>query len=146
MEKRDSDLRQAVRSPRLETSTTAGVVDRLEARGLLLRSASSHDRRVRLLTLTPPGEQLLFEAIPRMQKAQELILAPLSPSQHKDFLQLLNKLLSVNNGLSRVSGDTGKLTGRLSIRGLASAGLDNAGAGSMAPIDHFAVPWGLNQM
>lgn len=85
----------------LDTSTTAGVVDRLEARGLLLRSASPHDRRVRLLTLTPPGEQLLSEVIPRMQRAQELILAPLTPSQRKDFLQLLNKLLSANNGLSR---------------------------------------------
>lgn len=104
-----TDQRTLANLVALDTSTTAGVVDRLEARGLLLRSASPNDRRVRLLTLTPPGEQLLSEAIPCMQRAQELILAPLTPAQRKDFLHLLNKLVSANNELSRAYSETGKL-------------------------------------
>lgn len=82
----NTDQRTLANLVSLDTSTTAGVVDRLEARGLLTRNASPDDRRVRLLTLTPAGEQLLADAIPRMERVQELILAPLTPSQRKDFL------------------------------------------------------------
>ena len=89
----------------LDTSTTGGVVDWLEARGLLTRNASPDDRRVRLLTLTPAGEQLLTNAIPRMERAQELILAPLTPRQRKEFLHLLNRLVTVNSDLSRAPRD-----------------------------------------
>ena len=47
----DVDQRTLARSIGLDTSTTAGVIDRLEARGLMLRNASPDDRRVRLLFL-----------------------------------------------------------------------------------------------
>lgn len=80
----------------LDTSTTAGVVDRLEARGLLTRNASPSDRRVRLLALTPAGEQLLLDSIPRMEQAQQLILAPLSPAQQTEFMHLLHLLVKKN--------------------------------------------------
>jgi DNA-binding MarR family transcriptional regulator len=103
-----TDQRRLASLVALDTSTTAGVVDRLEARGLLMRNASPDDRRVRLLTLTPVGEQLLAEAIPRMEKAQELILAPLTPGQRKDFLHLLHKLVTANTELSRAHSDTHK--------------------------------------
>ncbi|CAM3567266.1 MarR family transcriptional regulator [Polaromonas hydrogenivorans] len=99
----NTDQRTLANLVSLDTSTTAGVVDRLEARGLLTRNASPDDRRVRLLTLTPAGEQLLAEAIPRMERVQELILAPLTPSQRIDFMELLNKLVSTNNELSRAA-------------------------------------------
>ena len=48
------DQRTLARTIGFDTSTIAGVIDRLEARGLLLRSASPEDRRVRLLSLTTP--------------------------------------------------------------------------------------------
>jgi DNA-binding MarR family transcriptional regulator len=93
------------RNVALDTSTTARVVDRLEARGLLVRNVSPDDRRVRLLTLTADGEQLLEDTIPRMEQAQELILAPLSPEQRTAFMQLLSMLVTENNGLSRAPRD-----------------------------------------
>lgn len=43
----------------LDTSTVAGVVDRLETRALLQRNASPEDKRVRLLTLSAAGADLL---------------------------------------------------------------------------------------
>ncbi len=89
----------------LDTSTTAGVVDRLEARGLLGRRVSPDDRRVRLLTLTPAGELLLAQTLPGMQRTQERILEPLSPAQRQQFTELLQLLVAQNNELSRAPGE-----------------------------------------
>ncbi|MBL8312836.1 MAG: MarR family transcriptional regulator [Rubrivivax sp.] len=85
----------------LDTSTVAGVVDRLEARGLLLRSASPQDRRVRLLSLTPDGAQLLAQVAPGMLKAQARILAPLPKAERAEFMRMLRVLVDANNELSR---------------------------------------------
>ena len=89
----------------LDTSTTAGVVDRLEARGLLLRRVSPTDRRVRLLALTPAGELLLAQTLPGMQRTQERILEPLSPEQRRQFMELLQQLVTANNDLSRAPSE-----------------------------------------
>ena len=61
-----TDQRTLARTIGFDTSTIAGVIDRLEARGLTLRSASAQDRRVRLLTLTEAGQQLLADVTPSM--------------------------------------------------------------------------------
>jgi DNA-binding MarR family transcriptional regulator len=90
----------------LDTSTTAGVVDRLDARGLLRRNASPQDRRVRLLSLTDAGEALLMEATPLVNKAQSRILAPLAPHEQATFMRMLHQLVDGNNELSRAP--TGK--------------------------------------
>src|SRR3954471_24830904 len=42
-----------------DTSTIGGVIDRLEARGLVARNVSPTDRRVRLVTPTAKGIQTL---------------------------------------------------------------------------------------
>ncbi|MDD3936485.1 MarR family winged helix-turn-helix transcriptional regulator [Rhodoferax sp.] len=100
------DQRTLARNIALDTSTTAGVVDRLEARGVLTRNASPSDRRVRLLSLTPAGEQLLVDTIPRMENAQQRILAPLSPAQQAEFMHLLHLLLDKNHDQSQRPVDT----------------------------------------
>lgn len=89
----------------LDTSTTAGVVDRLEARGLLLRRVSPTDRRVRLLALTPAGELLLAQTLPGMERTQERILEPLNPEQRRQFMLLLQQLVTENNDLSRAPSE-----------------------------------------
>jgi MarR family transcriptional regulator, lower aerobic nicotinate degradation pathway regulator len=89
----------------LDTSTTAGVVDRLEARGLLVRNVSPEDRRVRLLTLTRAGELLLAQTLPGMERTQERLLEPLSPEQRQQFMTLLQRLVAENNELSRAPSD-----------------------------------------
>ena len=85
----------------MDTSTIAGVIDRLERRGLLQRNASAADRRVRLLTLTNEGETLLGTVIPAMLKAQERILKPLPAGERDQFMRMLKVLVEANNGLSR---------------------------------------------
>jgi DNA-binding MarR family transcriptional regulator len=49
-----------------DASNVTGIVDRLEARGLIERRAASRDRRVKLLALTDEGLRLRKEAIQRM--------------------------------------------------------------------------------
>ncbi len=102
-----TDQRSLARSIGFDTSTIAGVVDRLEARGLLQRSASPDDRRVRLLTLTPEGQALLDEVTPGMQRAQLRMLAPLPKEQRADFMRMLRVLVSANNELSRAPREEG---------------------------------------
>lgn len=99
------DQRTLARSIGLDTSTTAGVVDRLEARGLLRRSASPEDRRVRRLHLTPLGHETVRAVQPAMRRAQQRILAPLPEAEQRQFMRLLRQLVEANNGLSRAPSD-----------------------------------------
>lgn len=91
----------------LDTSTVAGVVDRLEARALLQRQASARDRRVRQLQLTPEGEALRVQVEPAMRRAQQRILAPLARAERAEFLRLLRVLVDGNNEASRAPGEAG---------------------------------------
>lgn len=84
-----------------DTSTIGSVIDRLEARGLMRRTPNPSDRRARLLTLTPQGEQMLEEVTPAMLRAQQRMLAPLSATERKQFMALLGTLVESNNALSR---------------------------------------------
>lgn len=85
----------------LDTSTTAGVVDRLEARDLLRRSASPTDRRVKLLTLTEAGQTLLAEMTPQVLAAQTRMLEPLSEAEKPLFMDMLTRLVHAHNESSR---------------------------------------------
>ena len=91
----------------LDTSTVAGVIDRLEARSLLLRSASPQDRRVRLLSLTRAGADLLKQAAPGMRNSQARILAPLPKAERAEFMRMLRVLVEANNELSRAPSSHG---------------------------------------
>lgn len=44
-----------------DASNVTGIVDRLAAQGLLIRSESARDRRVKTLALTPRGKQLIAD-------------------------------------------------------------------------------------
>jgi len=89
----------------LDTSTVAGVLDRLEARALLQRSASPLDKRVRLLTLGDSGATLLTDVEPAMRRAQQRILFPLPKAERDEFMRMLRVLVEANNELSRAPSD-----------------------------------------
>lgn len=101
------DQRTLARGIALDTSTLGGVIDRLEARGLVQRNASPDDRRVRLLTLSREGAALLAEAVPAMLRAQQRMLEPLPRRERAEFMRMLRTLVTANNGLSRAPGDAG---------------------------------------
>jgi len=94
------DQRRLAGAVGLDTSTTAGVVDRLEARSLLERRASP-----RLLYPTAEGLRALAEVLPAMRRAQDRILAPLAPAERKEFMRMLRRLVQANNEASRAPAE-----------------------------------------
>src|SRR5438045_231532 len=71
-----------------DASNVTGIVDRLEARGLVERRASPEDRRVKLLCLTDAGEALRDRVVERMEQPPPE-LGTLSPDEQRDLRDLL---------------------------------------------------------
>jgi DNA-binding MarR family transcriptional regulator len=78
---------------RLDRTTIAGVVKRLETKGLILRQESPRDRRSNLLQVTEAGKSMLAELIPAADRAQRRMLAKLQPAQRKQLMELMVKLI-----------------------------------------------------
>ncbi len=85
-----------------DTSTIGGVIDRLEARGLVLRNMSADDRRVRLITPTEEGLRILKAVVPRMLRSQERLLSPLSTAERAELMRLMQVLIDANAELSNI--------------------------------------------
>lgn len=68
------------------------LVDRLEARGLVRRTASTQDRRSLELSLTAAGQRLLDRAIPAVHAAYGQAWAPFGDSGLAAATRSLNKL------------------------------------------------------
>ena len=77
----------------IDTSTVNGVVDRLEARGLIQRRPSPEDRRLRLLYVTEQGQAVLDDATARVVETQGWLLQPLTPKEQAQFMALMHKVL-----------------------------------------------------
>jgi DNA-binding MarR family transcriptional regulator len=76
---------------RCDASNLTGIVDRLEARGLLERHVDERDRRIKRLVVTPAGralrrrfEERLFSEMPRV--------ADLTEAERRRLLSLLRRL------------------------------------------------------
>jgi MarR family transcriptional regulator, organic hydroperoxide resistance regulator len=68
-----------------DNSNVTGIVDRLEARGLIERHPAEHDRRVKLLVLTAEGERVRTIATRQMSQPPPAIAA--LPMEHKRALR-----------------------------------------------------------
>lgn len=84
-----------------DRSTLGNVLERMEAKGLIERSGSREDKRVKVLHLSPKGDLALKEAEPLARRAQERILAPLAPADREIFMRMLSQLVELNNDASR---------------------------------------------
>jgi len=85
-----------------DRSTLGNVLERMEAKELILRSGSKDDKRIKVLHLSPKGERVLKEVEPLAQRAQDRILAPLVPEDREMFMRMLAQLVELNNDASRV--------------------------------------------
>ena len=97
----DIDATRLAQLIALDRSNIGSVLERLEAKSLLLRSASAEDRRIKLLRLSSSGRALLRKVDVAVEHAQDRILAPLEPGERKTFMRLLTLLVESNNALSR---------------------------------------------
>ena len=80
-----------------DRSTIGDVLERLEAKGWILRSSALHDRRVKLLRLSKGGARLLQQVGPAVQRVQDRLLAPLGPPERAAFMRLLTQLAKLHS-------------------------------------------------
>jgi DNA-binding MarR family transcriptional regulator len=73
----------------LDTSTTADIATRLEAKGWIERKLLA--RRQRSLRLTPEGQAVLSDMLARVEPMYQRLLAGLTDTEQTDFLRLLAK-------------------------------------------------------
>ena len=84
-----------------DRSTIGDVVTRLERKKLVKRTPGAKDRRTRLLYITAAGQKLLNDIEPAVQSTQRRILEPLPASERVAFVDMLKRLVQINNVHSR---------------------------------------------
>ena len=92
----------------VEPITIARLVDRLEARGLVVRKADPRDRRVWRLHLTPAAAPILREIGKYRAELHDLITAGMTPSLQK---ALTDGLLQMKGNLAAEARAPGKAGG-----------------------------------
>jgi DNA-binding MarR family transcriptional regulator len=84
-----SELAMALRC---DNSNVTGIVDRLEDRGLVERRAAEHDRRVKMLLMTPRGAEIRAQLGARLNEPPEP-LAGLSPEDQLALRDIMRRAL-----------------------------------------------------
>lgn len=73
------------------SSNLTGMVDRLEARGLVTRRSDPGDRRVKLVALTPAGQALRAKLMKIARRPPDALLDRLDAEQLQTLSDLLDK-------------------------------------------------------
>src|SRR5437764_640411 len=94
----DSDATRLSTLIAFDRSTLGDVLERMEAKGWIIRSASAQDRRIKLLRLSTEGGRLLRRVRPAVLRVQERLLAPLSAADRQTMIRLLQHLADMHNG------------------------------------------------
>ena len=74
------------------SATVTGLIDTLEARGLVVRRAHPTDRRSVLVAITPHGRALLDELVPQLIEREKAWAAGLEPAAREELVCLLGAL------------------------------------------------------
>lgn len=74
-------------------STIAGIVSRLEQKGFVEAFCDIADKRVKVVHITPAGENCCVEAAYCMDKTEEKILQGFSSEERKVLNELLTKVM-----------------------------------------------------
>jgi DNA-binding MarR family transcriptional regulator len=86
---------------RIDRNTVAGVLKRLEERGLVKRRSGKQDLRQKLCSLTATGEEMLAFASARIECVHDRTVEGLTAGERRTFMLLLNRLVESNNDLGR---------------------------------------------
>ena len=84
-------------------SNVTGLVDRLEARGVVQRRPSTDDRRIKVLDLTPEGSRLRAQMLRRMTTGARP-MSRLTVGQQRTLVKILEVLVDDSS-----SCDTGRM-------------------------------------
>jgi DNA-binding MarR family transcriptional regulator len=106
----------------IDRSSAGRVFQFLEERGYIQRVTPKNNRRTKQAFITPAGSRLLNSSAKPIRRAEERILKVLNGHEQKQFMQLVVKLVDINNTLSRAPLRI-DIPGR-DARGAALAGAD----------------------
>jgi len=95
------DQRTLVNLVAIDRSTVGSMSKGLEERKLITRVTPKENQRIKQLFIKPAGERLLDDTRDIIARVQERILAPLSAAEQSTFMELLTRLVQINNSLSR---------------------------------------------
>ena len=88
-----------------DRSTLGNVLERLEAKGWILRSPSPQDKRIKVLRLSPVGSKVLDVVEPAVRRVQERLLEPLAPGERTEMMRMLEQLIRRHEHVSAGSAD-----------------------------------------
>ena len=88
----DIDQSRLARALAFDKVTVLRVLRGLEERGLVRRDVSASNRRQMSVRLTPQGQRLLKKAEQPVRQAYQRLMAPLSPAQSQQLIDLLQLL------------------------------------------------------
>lgn len=77
----------------IDRSDVTAVLFDLEGRGLVVREVDPNHKRRKIVTLTDAGLAALRDLDRTVDDVQDVVLAPLTAAQRKQFLGLLSRLL-----------------------------------------------------
>jgi DNA-binding MarR family transcriptional regulator len=83
--------RELAASLHFDASNVTDIVDRLETRGLVVRTVDPHDRRVRRIVRTPEGDALRRKALDEALATAPTV-APLTQAEQRQLCDLLGKI------------------------------------------------------
>jgi DNA-binding MarR family transcriptional regulator len=76
-----------------DRSTLGSVLERLEAKKWIKRSASDKDKRTKICNLTSLGLHIVQAAEARVKRAQKRLLTPLNESEQRLLVQLMQRII-----------------------------------------------------
>lgn len=85
----------------VDRTTLANVAARLEARGLLRRTTTKADRRLKRVILTARGKRLLDQMTQAARRAHVRTIEALPPDEREAFLHSLARLVDAGNDFGR---------------------------------------------
>ncbi|MBM7168621.1 winged helix-turn-helix transcriptional regulator [Streptomyces sp. G44] len=83
------------RSVLLDPKDMVGVINDLQAGGLVDRAPDPRDRRKNAITVTAEGKRLLARCTEAAGRANDALLAPLSAGERERFLEMLTRISGV---------------------------------------------------
>ena len=75
-----------------DRSTIGDVLYRIESKGWIVRESTTDDRRVKLLSLSAAGHDVLRQVEAGIRRVQKRLLASLTPAEGKTLVRLLAKI------------------------------------------------------
>ena len=75
-----------------DRSTIGDVLYRIESKGWIVRESTTDDRRIKLLSLSAAGQEVLRQTEAGIRRVQKRLLAPLTEAEGKTLIRLLAKI------------------------------------------------------